>query len=95
MLVVHLIDEPGVAQQKESLRLEITRFLRVEDGAWDRMKGAMPEFYEASVASHPTGRMGTPEEVADVAVFLCSPAASWVTGANVVVDGGFTKRISY
>jgi NAD(P)-dependent dehydrogenase (short-subunit alcohol dehydrogenase family) len=39
--------------------------------------------------------MGTPDEVARVVVFLASPAASLVTGANVVVDGGFTKRVQY
>lgn len=66
-----------------------------EEGPWDRIKAAMPEFYEATAAAHPTGRMGSPDEVANVAAFLCSPAASWVTGANVVVDGGYTKRIAY
>jgi 3-oxoacyl-[acyl-carrier protein] reductase len=35
----------------------------------------------------PRGRLGTPKEVADVATFLLSERASWVSGANVVVDG--------
>ncbi len=66
-----------------------------ESGPWDRIKAGVPEFYEATVAGHPSGRMGSPDEVANVAAFLCSPAASWVTGTNVVVDGGYTKRINF
>jgi len=38
----------------------------------------------------PMKRMGRPEEVADCAIFLCSPKASFVQGANLVVDGGYT-----
>lgn len=41
-------------------------------------------------AKTPLGRIGTPEDVADVVVFLCSPLARYVTGQNIVVDGGMT-----
>lgn len=67
----------------------------VEGGPWDMIKQHMQAFYEGTVRAQPSGRLGTAEEVANVVAFLASPAASWVTGDNVVVDGGFTKRVAY
>jgi 3-oxoacyl-[acyl-carrier protein] reductase len=46
-----------------------------------------PELYESARSSIPWGRMGTPEEVADVAVFLVSPRAAWIAGECGSVDG--------
>jgi 3-oxoacyl-[acyl-carrier protein] reductase len=51
--------------------------------------------YEGALAGHPSGRLGTADEVASVVAFLASPAASWVTGENIVVDGGYTKRVAF
>ena len=57
-------------------------------GIWSMVEQQQPEMYEGVRASIPWGRFGTPEEVADVAVFLVSPRAAWVVGECVSVDGG-------
>ncbi|MBM3670920.1 MAG: SDR family oxidoreductase [Actinobacteria bacterium] len=69
--------------------------IMIEGGSWDFIREHMGAFYEQTLAQIPFGRMGTAEEVANVVAFLVSPAASWITGQNVVVDGGFTKRIAF
>jgi NAD(P)-dependent dehydrogenase (short-subunit alcohol dehydrogenase family) len=50
-----------------------------------------PEWRETWLSSTPMGRLGEPTEVASVAVFLASAASSFMTGSNVVVDGGYTS----
>ena len=56
-------------------------------GTWDHNRREKPELYRSVLARCPFGRMGTPEEVANVALFLASDAASWVTGQTIAVDG--------
>lgn len=65
----------------------------VEGGAWDFIKNNMAELYDATLNDIPRGSFGTAEEVANTVAFLASPAASLVTGVNLVADGGFTKRV--
>jgi NAD(P)-dependent dehydrogenase (short-subunit alcohol dehydrogenase family) len=55
-----------------------------------RARQEAPEFVRSTTAAIPLGRWGQPEEVASAAVFLCSPAASFITGAVLVIDGGQT-----
>ena len=67
----------------------------IEGGRWDSLKTRRPAIYERDIQMHPMKRMGTDDEIADVVAFLASPRASWVNGANVVVDGGYTKRVGF
>lgn len=64
-----------------------------DGGVWDSRRQKMPELYNAMMKANPMGRMGRPEEVADMVVFLSSPRASFVSGTNTVVDGGLTQRV--
>ncbi len=66
-----------------------------EGGAWEMIKSTNQKMYDATLRAMPNGRFGAPDEVARVVAFLASPAASLITGANVVADNGFTKRVQY
>ena len=52
----------------------------------------IPEFVARWKATNPSGRLGLPEEIGDACLFLASPAAAWITGINLPVDGGALAR---
>jgi 3-oxoacyl-[acyl-carrier protein] reductase len=66
-----------------------------EGGVWNTIKDNNPQLYKTALALNPTGRMGTPQEMANAVVFLASRAASFITGTNLVVDGALTRGVQF
>ena len=64
-------------------------------GVWESIELQNPELFAQALALNPTGRMAKPEEIARAAVFLCSPAASFITGTNLLVDGALTRGVQF
>jgi 3-oxoacyl-[acyl-carrier protein] reductase len=64
-----------------------------DGGIWQTIQKNMPDLYNSTLAVNPTGRFGTPMEVANGVVFLSSPAASRISGANLVIDGALTVAV--
>jgi 3-oxoacyl-[acyl-carrier protein] reductase len=62
-----------------------------ENGIWDYVKKNNKEMYDSMQSLTPRGKLGTPEEIANVVVFLASDKASFITGACIVADGGLHK----
>jgi 3-oxoacyl-[acyl-carrier protein] reductase len=66
-----------------------------DGGVWQNIEQHNPELFAQALALNPTGRMAKPEEIARAAVFLASPAASFMTGANLLVDGALTRGVQF
>ena len=66
-----------------------------EGGVWDTVRKNAPDFFEKSNARNPMGRCAAPGEIANAVVFLASPASSYTTGSNLVVDGALSSRVNF
>lgn len=64
-------------------------------GVWNMIEEHMPDMFKQAMSRNPTGRMATPQDIANAAVFLSSPASSFTTGINMVVDGAISRRVNF
>jgi len=62
-------------------------------GVWNQIEHGNPELFKMALGLNPTGRMGTPQEVAAGVVFVASPVASRISGTNLIIDGALTKAV--
>lgn len=89
-LVINYTASQAAMYAKDGIRVNSIAPGSIEfpGGSWEKRKTDDPALYNRILAGIPFGRLGEPEEVADVAMFLASPLARWVTGQTIVVDGG-------
>lgn len=64
-------------------------------GIWPWVEENLPDLFKKAMDLNPTGRMATAEEVARGVVFLSSPASSFTTGTNLVIDGALTRGVQF
>jgi NAD(P)-dependent dehydrogenase (short-subunit alcohol dehydrogenase family) len=64
-------------------------------GVWENIEQNNPSLFATALGLNPTGRMASPEEIARGVAFLASPAASFITGANLLVDGALTRGVQF
>ncbi|MGB9680323.1 MAG: SDR family oxidoreductase [Thermoanaerobacteraceae bacterium] len=68
----------------------------IEVSEWKKSRKAKkPQLTEEDHLQHPAGRVGNPEDIANACLFLCSKEASFITGENLIVDGGMTVKMIY
>jgi 3-oxoacyl-[acyl-carrier protein] reductase len=89
----------GLARQhaKKKIRANVVSpgTVYFKGGVWNMIETNMPDYFKQAIERNPTGRMATPQEVANAAVFLASPASSFTTGVNLAVDGAISRRVNF
>jgi len=85
----------GISALTHALAVSLAGKVRVNSisPGWIDTSGG--DFDGADRTQHPAGRIGKPEDIAEMVLFLCSEKAGFVTGENIVVDGGMTKLMIY
>ena len=90
--VVGLTKNAALDYAKQNIRVNAVCPGVIQTPMIERFTGGDPKVIQQLVAGEPMDRLGQPEEIAETVVFLCSDAASFITGQAIAVDGGWTTR---
>jgi 3-oxoacyl-[acyl-carrier protein] reductase len=95
--LIHLAK--GLARQhaKRKIRVNVVSpgMVYFKGGVWNMVEQNSPDYFKQAIARNPTGRAATPQEIANATVFLASPASSYTTGVNLLVDGAISRRVNF
>lgn len=90
--VLGLTKSAALEYAKSGIRINAIAPSVIETPGLSQIREDNPQIIEQIIARHPIGRTGIPEEVANTVLWLCSDAASYVTGQLVIIDGGYTAQ---
>lgn len=85
----------GIAALTHALAVTLAGRVRVNSVSPGWIDTSYREYSGPDALQHPAGRVGTPLDIANMVLFLCSDKAGFVTGENVCIDGGMTKQMIY
>ena len=85
----------GISALTHALAVSLAGKVRVNSVSpgWIDTTGTI--YTGADAAQHPAGRVGTPQDIAQMVLFLCSDKAGFITGEDICIDGGMTKQMIY
>ncbi len=95
--LIHLAKGMSRQYAKKGVRVNVVSpgTVYFKGGVWNWIEENQPEVYKTALERNPTGRMATPQDIANAAVFLASPASSFTTGVNLLVDGAISRRVNF
>ncbi|MCA9861227.1 MAG: SDR family oxidoreductase, partial [Thermomicrobiales bacterium] len=88
--MVNLTQNMAIHYGDDGIRVNLIAPGTIRTPIWDERLKAEPGAFEQLAPWYPLGRIGTPDDIAKAALFLCSDDASWITGVALPVDGGLT-----